>query len=33
MSANGVPLLIGTDQEGGLVQRANYSSPGCTPPG
>ena len=24
MSANGVPLLIGTDQEGGLVQRANY---------
>ena len=30
MSANGVPLLIGTDQEGGLVQRANYYA-GFTP--
>ena len=24
MSGNGVPLLIGTNQEGRLVQRANY---------
>jgi beta-N-acetylhexosaminidase len=30
MGANGVPLLIGTDQEGGLVQRANYYA-GFTP--
>ncbi len=30
MCANGVPLLIGTDQEGGLVQRANYYA-GFTP--
>jgi beta-N-acetylhexosaminidase len=30
MRANGVPLLIGTDQEGGLVQRANYYA-GFTP--
>jgi beta-N-acetylhexosaminidase len=30
LSANGVPLLIGTDQEGGLVQRANYYA-GFTP--
>jgi beta-N-acetylhexosaminidase len=30
MDANGVPLLIGTDQEGGLVQRANYYA-GFTP--
>jgi beta-N-acetylhexosaminidase len=30
MSANGEPLLIGTDQEGGLVQRANYYA-GFTP--
>jgi beta-N-acetylhexosaminidase len=30
MSANGVPLLIGSDQEGGLVQRANYYA-GFTP--
>jgi beta-N-acetylhexosaminidase len=30
MSANGIPLLIGTDQEGGLVQRANYYA-GFTP--
>jgi beta-N-acetylhexosaminidase len=30
MGANGIPLLIGTDQEGGLVQRANYYA-GFTP--
>lgn len=30
MSANGLPLIIGTDQEGGLVQRANYYA-GFTP--
>jgi beta-N-acetylhexosaminidase len=30
MEANGLPLLIGTDQEGGLVQRANYYA-GFTP--
>ena len=30
MNAYGVPLLIGTDQEGGLVQRANYYA-GFTP--
>jgi beta-N-acetylhexosaminidase len=30
IEANGVPLLIGTDQEGGLVQRANYYA-GFTP--
>lgn len=30
LRANGVPLLIGTDQEGGLVQRANYYA-GFTP--
>jgi beta-N-acetylhexosaminidase len=30
IGANGVPLLIATDQEGGLVQRANYYA-GFTP--
>jgi beta-N-acetylhexosaminidase len=30
ISANGVPLIIGTDQEGGLLQRANYYA-GFTP--
>jgi beta-N-acetylhexosaminidase len=30
MEVNGIPLIIGTDQEGGLVQRANYYA-GFTP--